>query len=462
VSRPIQFVLNGAARELRDVDPHTTLLNYLRDSGLTAAKEGCAEGECGACAVVFVERSAGAAEARYEAVNSCLVLLPMLEGNSVWTVEGMGTSRTLHPVQAALAGGGGSQCGYCTPGFVASLFALYYRSPRGDVREALSGNLCRCTGYRPIWDAAHGLAEPADDDAFVARLREPAAPLAALRYETPHGRFDRPTTLEDALMLRAAHPEARLVAGGTDLVVELNRQRSRAAHWIGLDAVRELAAFSESEAGYSLGAGMSLSEIGRVLRGRVPLVEQLLPLFASPPLRARATLGGNLCTASPVGDSAPVLLALGAELELHGARGKRRVALADFFTGYRKTLLAPDELLVAVHLPRAQPGMARFYKVTKRPLDDISAVAAAFALTLQDGLVREARLAFGGVAATPARATAAEKLLVGRPFGPEQVAAARDELARTFAPIDDQRASAAYRRALVVSLWDKFAAEHAS
>jgi xanthine dehydrogenase small subunit len=458
VSRPISFSLNGQLRELRDVDPHTTLLAYLRASGLTAAKEGCAEGECGACAVVFVQRSGPMA--RYEAINSCLVLLPMLDGQSLYTVEGIGPSTALHPVQAALAGGGGSQCGYCTPGFVASMFAHYYRAPRGDVREALSGNLCRCTGYRPIWDAASTLGEPAEDDAFLARLAEPARRLSALRYEVGEVRFDRPTTLDDALMLRAAHPEARLVSGGTDLVVELNQRRSRHAHWIGLDAVAELREHAESDDGFALGAGMSLVEVGRFLDRRVPLVDELLPLFASLPLRARATLGGNLVTASPVGDGAPVLLALDAELELASVRGRRRLPLAAFFTGYRKTALEPDELVLRIHVPRRQPGMARFYKVTKRPLDDISAVAAAFALTLEHGVVRAARLAFGGVAATPVRAESAEKLLLDQPFKPGLVKLVRDELARSFAPIDDQRASAAYRRALVTSLWDKFSAEH--
>jgi xanthine dehydrogenase small subunit len=404
VSRPISFSLNGQLRELRDVDPHTTLLSYLRASGLTAAKEGCAEGECGACAVVFVQRSG--LTARYEAINSCLVLLPMLDGQSVYTVEGIGASSALHPVQAALAGGGGSQCGYCTPGFVASMFAHYYRTPRGEVREALSGNLCRCTGYRPIWDAASSLGEPAEDDTFLSRLNEPARRPSALRYEAGEARFDRPTTLDDALMLRAAHPEARLVSGGTDLVVELNQRRARHAHWIGLDAVAELREHAESDAGFALGAGMSLVEVGRFLDRRVPLVDQLLPLFASLPLRARATLGGNLVTASPVGDGAPVLLALDAELELASVRGRRRLPLAAFFTGYRKTALEPDELLLRIHVPRPQPAMARFYKVTKRPLDDISAVAAAFALTLEHGVVRTARLAFGGVAATPVRAEA--------------------------------------------------------
>jgi xanthine dehydrogenase small subunit len=458
VSSAITFALNGKVERITELDPHTTLLTFLRARGLTAAKEGCGEGECGACAVVFEEHTA-TGKAFYASVNACLVLLPALEGRSLWTVEGMGTKESLHPVQAALVEASGSQCGYCTPGFVASLFAHYYQKPRGDVREALSGNLCRCTGYRPILEAAHKLGTPAPDDPFVLRLREPAHEPASLRYLAHAVRVDRPRDLDEALALREAYPEADIVAGGTDAVVEVNRDGTRSDHLIMLDGVAALRTLEEDDAQLTLGAGLTFAELARELRGQVPLFDQLFPLFASLPVRARATLGGNLVTGSPVGDSAPVLLALDAVVELASSMSQRAVPIARFFTGYRQTAVWPQELLVAVRIPRAQPTHARFYKVAKRALDDISSVAAAFALTVEQGVISKARLAFGGVAPTPVRAFSAEAMLVGQPLSRGLAAAIRGELEGTFAPIDDHRASAAYRRALVTSLWDKFAAE---
>ena len=454
----IQFELNGKACRISDADPHTTLLSYLRTHGLTGAKEGCAEGECGACAVVFMEEGASGARS-YASVNACLVLLPSLEGQRLWTVEGIGSSSALHPVQEALMEAGASQCGYCTPGFVVSLFAHYYRPKQYDVEQALSGNLCRCTGYRPILDAARSLREPTRDDPFVRKLDEPPPGARSLRYQHRSVRIDRPYELDEALALREAYPEATLLAGGTDTVVDINRNGTRYEHLIVLDAVAALRTLEEDDTHLTLGAGLTFAELARMLAGRVPLLDQLFPLFASLPVRTRATLGGNLCTASPVGDSAPVLLALDATILLSSSVSQRSLPIARFFTGYRQTAMWPQELLVGVRIPRAQPTHARFYKVAKRTLDDISSVAAAFALTLEDGRVAQARFAFGGVAPTPVRAFSAEAIATGQPFDASLCAQIRAELEGTFAPISDHRASAAYRRALVTSLWDKFCAE---
>jgi xanthine dehydrogenase small subunit len=259
--------------------------------------------------------------------------------------------------------------------------------------------------------------------------------------------------------LRRAHPEARVIAGGTDVVVELSHAQKRPSHFLSLARVAELSECSESDEAFVIGAGATLARIAHSFGTRIPLLASLWPLFASLPIRTRATLGGNLVTASPVGDGAPILLALGAELVLASASAQRTLPLADFFTGYRKTALASDELLIAIRIPKRTPSQARFYKVTKRPLDDISAVAAAFVLQVHEGRISEARLAFGGVAATPVRATDAEAELIGKPFATATQARVRAALAASFAPIDDQRASAAYRRALVTSLWDKFCQE---
>ena len=460
-SETFSFTLNGRTETVRDVDPHTTLLGYLRARGLTGAKEGCAEGECGACAVALVDRNAEGG-ARYEAVNACLILLAAVADAEVWTVEGVGKSDALHPVQRALADGGGSQCGYCTPGFVMALFAHAHRAPSRDLTQSLSGNLCRCTGYRPIQDAARALPVLADDDPFVRRLAQPVPALSPIRYAVRDVAFDRPTTLKDALFLRARHPEARVLAGGTDVVVELNQEGTRYARFLSLEAITELRTIVEEEGALVIGAGMTLSDIEEQLGNRVPLLAEVIPLFASPLIRARATLAGNLATASPIGDGAPALLALDAEIELSSVRGRRRVAVREFFTGYRRTVLEPDELIVAVRVSARQPSHAQFFKVSKRKLDDISSVAAAFALEVDQGVVTKARLAYGGVAPTPVRAEAAEQTLIGAPFDRRLADLVRPALQGAFTPISDVRASAAYRNAMVVRLFERFVWEGAA
>jgi xanthine dehydrogenase small subunit len=462
-ARPDAFVfsLNGREEIVRDVDPNTTLLGYLRARGFTGTKEGCAEGECGACAVVIVEPN-GDGRGRFEAMNSCLILLAEVAGAEVWTAEGIGRSSLLHPVQAALADAGGSQCGYCTPGFVMALFAHAYRSPRGDPDEAISGNLCRCTGYRPIREAARRLPLIGEDDPFARRLAAPVAPLSPLRYAARGVAFDRPATLEAALLARAAHPEARVVAGGTDLVVEMNQDGARHDRFLSLEAVAEIRTVAEDGAEIVLGAGLTLRDAELQAAARIPLLHDVLPLFASPLIRARATIGGNLATASPIGDLAPVLLALDASLELASVRGRRRVPACEFFLGYRKTALERDEVIVAVRVPAAAPKHARFFKVSKRKLDDISSVAAAFAFDVEEGKVSRARMAYGGVGPTPARAVDVERALVGAPFDRRLAERAGPLLETAFFPIDDVRASAAYRKAMVARLFERFVWEQAA
>jgi xanthine dehydrogenase small subunit len=455
------FTLNGHKETVRDVDPHTTLLGYLRARGLTGAKEGCAEGECGACAVAIVDRDAEG-RARFEAVNACLILLVAIADAEIWTVEGIGKSEALHPVQRVLAEGGGSQCGYCTPGFVMALFAHLHRAPARDLTQSLSGNLCRCTGYRPIRDAARALPVVSDDDRFARRLAEPVAAPSPVRYRARDVSFDRPTSLNDALSLRAQHPDARIIAGGTDVVVERNQEGTHHARYLAISEIAELRGVAEESGTLVLGAGLTLGDIEERLLHRIPLLAELLPLFASPLIRARATLAGNLATASPIGDGSAALLALDAEIELASTRSRRRVPVHQFFTGYRQTVLEPDELIVAIRIPARQPSHAHFYKVSKRMLDDISSVAGAFALDVEDGVVKRARLAYGGVAPTPTRAIEAEQALLGAPFDRRLPDLAGPVLAGAFAPISDVRASAAYRRAMVVRLFERFAWEHAA
>jgi len=454
----ITLSVNGVSREVPGIRPQTTLLDWLRGQGLTGAKEGCAEGECGACAVLIARPHEGGGT-RLEAVNACLVLLPALDGGEVVTAEGLGSPNNLHPVQRELAVRGGSQCGYCTPGFVVGMAAEYYREGRAAGEfdlHALSGNLCRCTGYRPIADAARALGAPAPGDAWALR-RKGAPPVAQPTHlQTPGGEFHRPATLAEALERLAAHPGARILAGGTDWGVDVNLRHARASLTLAIDGLPELRTLDWTADHIEIGAALSLSEIERRLAGRVPLLTEWLPLFASRLIRNSATLGGNLGTASPIGDSPPVLLALDARVVLTSAEGEREVPLRDYFTGYRQTVRRPQELIRAVRIPLPLAPLTGFYKIAKRRFDDISSVAVGIALELDGDVVRRVRIGLGGVAATPIRALETEAALTGQPWNEETVRGAARVLRNEGTPLDDHRASAAYRAAMLEQSLLKF------
>ncbi len=439
--------VNGRPRPLGGVPVHTNALDFLRGVGLTGAKEGCAEGECGACAVM-VARPAGAGS-RWTPVNACLVPALALDGQEVVTAEGLGEPDALHPVQAELAARGGSQCGYCTPGFACSMAAEYYRpgreeAPDGFDLHAIAGNLCRCTGYRPIRDACRALGAPASADPLTQRQAGPAPVAVPTRVDG----FARPADLAEALALLAEHPDATVVAGSTDWGVEANLRGRRASYVVAVDRLPELRGVAVDGV-VEMGAGLTLSELEAALGDTVPLLAQVWPQFASRLIRNGATVGGNLATASPIGDLAPALLALEASVVLASAAGDREVALEDFFTGYRETVLRPAELVRAVRVPLPLASHATFRKIAKRRYDDISSVAVAAALDVVDGHVTRARIGLGGVAATPIRARATEAALEGRPWSLETVEDASAVLAGEGTPIDDQRASAAYRSAML-------------
>jgi xanthine dehydrogenase small subunit len=463
-----QLVVNGRIRELGEVGGHVTLLEWLRADGLTGCKEGCAEGECGACAVL-VARPDGPDRpdrTRWVAINACLVPAAAFDQQEVVTAEGLGRSGQLHPVQREMADRGGSQCGYCTPGFICSMASEYYRpGRRGFDLHALSGNLCRCTGYRPIRDAARALGQPAAADPFQARMAEPAPAAAATATSSAQGDYVRPAGLRAALELLAARPDARVVAGSTDWGVELNIRHARAALTIGVERLEELREFSFGPDHIALGAALSLSEIESRLDGRVPLLADLFPQFASVLIRNGATLGGNLGTASPIGDAPPVLLALDASLVLasvaEGRMVEREVPLAEYFTDYRECVRRPDELIKTIRIPLPLAPVTAFHKIAKRRFDDISSVAMAYALALDDdGRVASVRIGLGGVAATPLRATGAEEALRGQPWTRETVAAAAEELAKAGTPMSDHRASERYRIAMLRNSLLKFYAEN--
>ena len=467
---PLQMQVDGKTFGLDRVDPHLPLLHFLRDRGLTGVKEGCAEGECGACAVVLVSRAPEPGESRYVPVNSCLLPAVALAGREVITVHGIapsppggfGTSHAaLHPVQDAMVATGGSQCGYCTPGFVVSMFAEYYRPDRvpGEVNaEAIGGNLCRCTGYRPIRDALASLGA-AHDDHHKKRLALATEPVSSVSTTSDGATFHRPADLPALLALLQAHPDAKLLAGGTDVYVEINQLDRRWTTLIALEAIEALQTIDDRDDSLVIGAGVPLSVIEDTLGDKLPILGELLPLFSSRLIRNRATLGGNLANASPIGDSPPALLALDARVVLSSVEGDREIPLTDFFVDYRKTALTAAEIVRAIVIPKPFPSVQRFYKVSKRVMDDISTVAAGFGLWVEDGRVRKARLAFGGVAATPARASDAEDALVGHPFDAMAVVKASTLLSTAFTPMADHRGSADYRAAMVPRLLEKLLAD---
>ncbi|WCD90027.1 Nicotinate dehydrogenase FAD-subunit [Streptomyces xanthophaeus] len=468
-----RITVNGKETPIAPAAPHTTVLDFLRERGLTGTKEGCAEGECGACSVL-VARPGVNSPTDWVAVNACLVPAAALDGQEVITSEGLatpgeaGAPAALHPVQEEVAVRGGSQCGYCTPGFICSMASEYYRpdrcahpdpaagagadpehGPNGFDLHALSGNLCRCTGYRPIRDAAFAVGTPAEDDP-LARRREQSPPApAATAYAQGDSEFLRPGTLADALRLLRERPDAVVVAGSTDWGVEVNIRSRRAPCVVAVDRLPELTQLRVGSDRVEIGAALTLTEIERRLDGSVPLLAELFPQFASRLIRNSATLGGNLGTGSPIGDSPPVLLALEASLVLADADGEREVPLADYFTGYRQSVRRPGELIRAVRIPLPLSPVTAFHKIAKRRFDDISSVAVAFALDIEDGIVRKARIGLGGVAATPIRALATEAALEGKPWEAQTVEAAALVLQAQGTPMDDHRASAGYRSAML-------------
>lgn len=450
------FRLNGRDVALAGTDPTESLLRWLKRRRLHGTKEGCADGDCGACTVALVERAADGGS-RYRAVNSCLLSMGQLPGREVLTVEALADGAALHPAQQALVDAGGSQCGYCTPGFVMSLFVGHAHGELDD--HTTEGNLCRCTGYRPIRTATAALAaRPRTSDPLHAALAAPRAALASVAL----GDFHNPVTVEEALALKARHPLAMWVAGGTDLGVNLSHGQAIAPAFIALDRIEALQSLEVGADAVTIGAGVSLSRLQAELGGIFPSLDAMLRGFAARQVRNRATLGGNLGTASPIGDLLPVLLALDATVHCRGPGGSRALPIGSYFEGYRRTTRADDELITAVTLPRDPARRDAAYKVAKRPSDDISIVAAAFALRFDAARrIAHARLAYGGVAATPVRATATEAFLLGKQLDPDVIAAAVERLQAEFSPISDHRASADFRRTLCGSLFARYAREHA-
>jgi xanthine dehydrogenase small subunit len=429
----IQFVLNDQPVALGDVSPMTTLLDWLREHrGLRGTKEGCAEGDCGACTVVL-ERADG----RREAMNSCIALLGQIDGQAVRTVEGLrGPGGAPHAVQMAMADSDATQCGFCTPGFVMSAYAFATGGEKADldiIHDALAGNLCRCTGYRPIVEAM----------TRVAGLPMEPAPTLSPRAGSASfdGSFHAPRSLAELLVLRAKHPEALLLAGATDLGLLASRSRRPPAAVIHVAHVPELTGVNETDKQVTIGAAASYARAMPALIANFPALGTYLARLGSRQIRTMGTLGGNIGTASPIGDMPPVLIALEARLKLTSVRGSRELPLEDFFLDYRKTALAADEVLESITVPKLWQGEVFFCdKLSKRRDQDISTVAAGYRLRIKSGRIEDARVAFGGMAAIPKRARAVEAALEKDGFA-AAIAAVETELK----PINDWRGGAAYR-----------------
>jgi len=471
----VRFVLDGEVVSVSGLPPTTTVLEYLRNvAGRTGTKEGCAEGDCGACTVVLGELGADGRTIDYHAINSCIRFLPTIDGKELVTVESLqGADGELHPVQRAMVECHGSQCGFCTPGFVMSLLGLYLdhasqASPtpgRDDVITALSGNLCRCTGYRPIIDAGRRMSEypapkrwsrsEAQSSDRVDRLRslQRTTPDSVLRFPG----FHAPLSLNELASALQAAPDSLLLAGGTDIGLWTTKHLRDLPPIVYLGAVAELQEIRSTDAGLCIGAGVPLSAAWSALVAQHPALSEQAKRFASPPVCNSGTLCGNIANGSPIGDSMPALIALGAELELRQGVHRRRIPLERLYLGYQKKDLRPGEFVVSVIVPPPKSG--RFfasYKLAKRIDQDISAVCAAFAVDVSGGHVVDARLAFGGMAAIPTRAAHAEKALVGQPWSEAAIDSAVTALATDFSPLTDARASQAYRLRTAGNLLRRF------
>ncbi len=470
MSDTIRFVMDGEIRELRDVSPTLTVFNWLRESERRCGtKEGCAEGDCGACTVAIGERAGE--RVRYRAVNSCIQFVPTLDGKALVTVESLKHKGKLHPAQRAMVECHGSQCGFCTPGFVMSLFTLYHNAEnpgREAIEDCLAGNLCRCTGYRPIIDAAQRMYELGRKDRFHARASETAQQLRAiaradsLALEWQGQKYFAPKSLDAFAALVVEHPDAVLLGGGTDVGLWVTKQHRRLATMIYTGDVATLHTLEIGSEFITIGGAVPYTDAAAALAADYPDFGEMLRRLGSVQVRNAGTLGGNIGNASPIGDTPPLLIALDATLKLRRGGETRELPIADFFLDYRKTALKPGEFIEAVRVPRAKPEV-RFaaYKISKRFDQDISAVCGAFAATLAGGRVTRIRIGFGGMAATPKRAVHAETALLGRPWTDANIRAAMRALGGDFQPIADMRASAEYRLMVARNLLLKFFLETA-
>ena len=469
-TKTIRFIRRGELVSLLNVPPDRTLLEVLReDLSCTGTKEGCGEGDCGACTVVLGEMQDQ--DITYKAINSCIRLAHSIDGMALWTVEDIAAQDgTLHPAQEAMVQCHGSQCGFCTPGFVMSMFGMYQNHiapklgttanpiTRELAQEELSGNLCRCTGYRPILDAAQQMCKlpdvPVDKAELLSKLKQITNRKAMPDLDSA---YLLPKNLTILLAARAAHPSAQLVAGCTDVGLWVTKQHKQFAQVLDVTQVKELRRVERYKHHIAIGAAVTLTDAYAALVADRPQLKPFANRFAGLPVRNSGTLGGNVANGSPIGDSMPLLIALGANVVLMSVRGHREMPLEALYTGYRQNVMAKDEVLAWIKVPRPVKGeLTKVYKISKRFDDDISAVCLAIQMKLTDGEVQSISIGAGGVAATPVRAKQTEATMRGQPWTAATAQAATAALRAEFQPISDMRASAAYRSEVLGNLVQRF------
>ncbi|PSW06955.1 xanthine dehydrogenase small subunit [Photobacterium lipolyticum] len=462
----IKFLLNQEVREEAQLSPNMTVLNYLRTKAKkTGTKEGCGSGDCGTCTVILGELNNG--QLQYRSVNACLTFVSALHGKQLITVEDLQSKDgSLHPVQQALVDFHGSQCGYCTPGIIMSMFALSKNRPQADkqdVLEFLSGNLCRCTGYRPIIDAALSLCKKAPyQDQFAEQVQSTIDKLNSISNEPATLQFNNlssfsPATINELAELLQAYPHAHIVAGGTDLAVDVTQRHREIESLIDVSRVMDMKVVNETNHHLVIGANVSLSDCFGVLNKHYPDFGEILRRFGSKQVRNQATLGGNIGNASPIGDTPPLLIALDAGITLSRSGESRTIPVEDYYLGYKETALRPSEFIKKIIIPKPEASkMFRAYKVSKRLGDDISAVCGGFNIELEDDTVTFARIAFGGMAEIPKRAVHCEQELIGKKWNIATINTAMAALASDFEPLSDFRASKAYRNQTVANMLYRF------
>ncbi|MFZ6749385.1 xanthine dehydrogenase small subunit [Undibacterium sp. Ren11W] len=468
MSNPIRFYFQGQVQTVDDIATTQTILQHLReDRHCTGTKEGCAEGDCGACTVVIAEMKDGKVEMK--SVNSCIQFMPTLDGKALFTVEDLKQpDGAMHPVQQALVECHGSQCGFCTPGFAMSLWSLYLKKDgesaapcRKEIDETLSGNLCRCTGYRPIIDAAKRMGELPEvkfDQAALTSSLQALQRSEMFVYQHGEQTFYAPRTLEQLVAIRAAKPTACILSGSTDVGLWVTKQMRDLGDIIYVREVAELKTITETNGMLEIGAGVNLNDAyAAVCRQYPDELTEMWQRFASQPIRNTGTLGGSVANGSPIGDSAPWMIALGAEIVLCGVNGQRVLLLEDFYLDYMKKDMQPGEFVAAVRIPLPRANVHfRTYKLAKRYDQDISAVCAAYAITLAGDIVRDAHIAYGGMAATSKRAPQAEAALNGQLWNETNLQNAMAMLAQDYSPLSDMRASSEYRMKTAQNLLRRF------
>lgn len=470
----VQFVLDGKIVSLDfqvpEIKPTTTVLNYLRSLPVhKGVKEGCAEGDCGACTVVLGEVG-NDGKIQYKSVDSCLMFLPMLHGKQLVTVENLKTENDeLHPVQISMVETGGSQCGFCTPGFIMSLFALYKNKnnpTRDEIDDTLTGNLCRCTGYKPIIEAAAKSCVNETKDNFSNSESQTVNLLKTISNESIHiqtkqQNYFQPTSLKEAIELKNKFTDAVVLNGATDVALRVTKKHELLKEILDLSRVDELKKFVVNQNSVLIGAGISLEDVKRKVGNDFPALFNMLSVFGSMQIRNLATLGGNLGTASPIGDALPVLLAYNATVELQSMNDKRNIALDEYFIDYRKTLREENELITSIIVPKLSNGtIVKSYKISKRKDLDISTVSSGFRLKVNsNNEVKEIKLAFGGMAEKTKRATTTENFLLQKEWRRETIEQAMKILEKEFTPISDARASKEFRSIASKNLLLKFYTE---